>query len=111
MIQHSRYDEIDQIGYFPRTVIEGWRGRHYDRARPCEPEHVAEVNRAQRRLAWNENELAALFERYIRRSFDQRPRSTDSDGGQRSHRAWADDHSRSARRSGRWRCTAIVVRK
>lgn len=72
VIEHPCDDEIDEIGYLLRPVIKPRRRRHHDSPRTREPQHVGEMNRAERSFTRNENQLSPFLQSDIRRPLDQR---------------------------------------
>src|ERR1051325_5237172 len=65
MVENARDDEVHQFGDLCRTMIEAGRGGHYDGAGPRDPQHVLEVNGAERRLARHQDEGTPVLERKV----------------------------------------------
>ena len=76
MVEHACHHEVHKIRDLLRSMIKSRCSGHYYRARARESEHVAEVDRTQRSLTWDQNQPSLLFQRDIGRSLDQRSAPT-----------------------------------
>src|SRR6266516_7211557 len=100
VIEYSRHDEIDQILDALGAVIKAGIGRKDDRTRTRELEHVLQVQGGKRRLARDENQLAAFLQRDVGRALDESVGQTCGDRGERAHGAGAEDHGVRGIRAG-----------
>ena len=82
-----------------RVIVEGWHGRHDDRAHARELQHIFEMNVTERRFAHDERQFAPFFQDHIRRAMNQIVAVALCDGGERSHAARRDDHAEREKRA------------
>src|SRR5512133_888943 len=113
LVEAARDDEIDQVADRLRSVVEARRQEEHRRPGLPHAEHVLEVNRRERRLAWAEHELPAFLQRHARRTLDQVRHRARRDRAERAHRARADHvavHLGRAARVGRMPIALVVER-
>ena len=91
-VEDTGDDEFDHFGNGLRAVVETRAGRQDDRAGPGQAQHVLEMDGGQRRLAWNQDQLAAFLENHVGGALDQVVGQPLGDSGQCAHRAGTDDH-------------------
>src|SRR5438874_218898 len=84
MIEDAGDDEVDHLLDSRFARVKTGRGGEDDRARARHAEHVLDMNFRERRLARDENELAALLEAHVRRALDQVRRGARGESAERS---------------------------
>src|SRR6266550_1405505 len=92
LVENPGDDEIDQLVDGLWMAVEARRRRKDHRAGAGKLEHVFEMNRRKRCLAWNEHQRPALLEHHVGGALDQIVRKPCRDRAQCSEAAWADRH-------------------
>ena len=92
---------VDQVLDRRRPVVEARRRRQDRRARLGHGDHVAQVDQAERGLAWHEHERPALLQRDAGGAREQVVLQPVGDRGERPHGAGRHDHPHREERSRR----------
>ena len=80
LVQDAQNRLIHEIVYRFGMIVEGRnRGKNY-RAHTRKPQHIFNVNVAQRSFANHQNEFAALFQNYVGGAMNQRVTVSLRDG-------------------------------
>ena len=97
-------DVVERLG----PVVEGRHGRGDDGAHLGQPQHVAQVNGVQRRLARHEHKLAAFLQHDVGGARQQVRGNAVGDLAQTTHGAGRHDHAEGAERAAGDRRREIV---
>jgi hypothetical protein len=92
LVKNARHHEIDEIFDSLRMMIKAWAGRQDHGSRPCQTQHVFEMNDRQRRFTRHQDQLAAFLDDHVGGPFDQLAGQPLGDRREGSQRARADDH-------------------
>ena len=101
LVEHLSGRLVDEIIDRRRSVVEAGHRRQDSGAGLGDGDHVAHVDQAERRLAWNEHERPALLQRDVRGACKQVAAQPVGDRRQRAHRARRHDHPHREERSRR----------
>ena len=99
LIQDTQNSLIHEIFYRFGMIVEGRNRGENNRAHAREPEHIFNVDVAQRSFANHQNQLATLFQDYVGGAVNQRVTVSLRDGRKRPHAAGANHHSVSDERT------------
>src|SRR6185369_11524054 len=112
LIDYTHRDVIDHVVEVLGVVVErrDWRKNHDAHTR--ELQHVFEMDLAERRLAYDQHQLASLFQNHVGCTVDKIVADAVRDGRERAHAARRDHHSHRHERTTRDRsslCTNTVA--
>src|SRR5713226_7102045 len=108
LIENAKAQMVDERFDCLWPMIKTGTGGQNASACMRQSEHVLEMNRVVRRLAWDDHQLAALLECHISGAMNQIYAGAGSNCPQRSHRAGNDDHAGLWMRPRRRRCRQII---
>ena len=109
--QHPAHILLHQIINRSAAVIKSWHHGHDHRAGLLRPQHILQMDAAERCFTHAQNQLAFSLSADIRRAREQIVARAIGDGSQRSHRAWNDDHAIHVVAAGCDRGADIVIRQ
>ena len=93
LVENASDDEIDEVRERLRTVIEAGHRRQEDRASLRGAMHVFDLQDRQRRLARDENQLAAFLQMHVGRPLNQVLARCMGNARKRAPRAGTNDHA------------------
>ena len=108
LVEHLPRRLVDEVVDRRRSVVEARRRRQDRRARLGHGDHVAQVDQAERGLAWHEHERPALLQRDAGGAREQVVLQPVGDRGECPHGARCHDHPHGEERSRRDRGREVV---
>lgn len=92
LFHNPTHKMIHKGGHAVRLMVKARAGRHDHRPSPMSAQHVAQMHAAERSFAHHQHQGATLFKADIGSPVQQIRTHAVRNGGQRGHRARADNH-------------------